>query len=67
MADKSTDSGLEPINEQVVANRWSVLRTKLNQLYSKITELVQYLVDTGFFNTGVDNMVLILLHLVNVM
>jgi len=39
MADKSTDSGGEPINEQVVANRWSVLRTELNQLYSKITEL----------------------------
>lgn len=39
MADKATDSGSEPINEQVVANRWSVLRTELNQLYSKITEL----------------------------
>lgn len=39
MADKATDSGGEPINEQVVANRWSVLRTELNQLYSKITEL----------------------------
>lgn len=39
MADKSTDSVGEPINEQVVANRWSVLRTELNQLYSKITEL----------------------------
>lgn len=39
MADKATDSGAEPINEQVVANRWSVLRTELNQLYSKITEL----------------------------
>jgi len=39
MADKSTDSGVVPINEQVVANRWSVLRTELNQLYSKITEL----------------------------
>ncbi len=39
MADKATNSGGEPINEQVVANRWSVLRTELNQLYSKITEL----------------------------
>lgn len=39
MADKATDSGSEPINEQVVANRWSVLRTELNQLNSKITEL----------------------------
>lgn len=39
MADKATDSGAEPINEQVVANRWSVLRTELNQLYSKMTEL----------------------------
>lgn len=39
MAEKATDSAGEPINEQIVANRWSVLRTELNQLYSKITEL----------------------------
>eukprot|EP00252_Welwitschia_mirabilis_P013220 TRINITY_DN2914_c0_g1_i2.p1 TRINITY_DN2914_c0_g1~~TRINITY_DN2914_c0_g1_i2.p1 ORF type:complete len:139 (-),score=36.49 TRINITY_DN2914_c0_g1_i2:57-473(-) len=29
----------EPINEQVIVNRWSALRSELNQLYSKITEL----------------------------
>uniref|UniRef100_A0A0C9S2H2 TSA: Wollemia nobilis Ref_Wollemi_Transcript_19476_1092 transcribed RNA sequence n=1 Tax=Wollemia nobilis TaxID=56998 RepID=A0A0C9S2H2_9CONI len=39
MADKPTENSVEPINEQVVANRWSVLRSELNQLYSKITEL----------------------------
>uniref|UniRef100_A0A0D6R4T5 Prefoldin subunit 2 n=1 Tax=Araucaria cunninghamii TaxID=56994 RepID=A0A0D6R4T5_ARACU len=39
MAEKGIDSSAEPINEQVVANQWSVLRSELNQYYSKITEL----------------------------
>ncbi|KAG6764469.1 hypothetical protein POTOM_031938 [Populus tomentosa] len=29
----------EPINEQVVANMYSAMRSELNQIYSKITEL----------------------------
>ncbi|KAF9677605.1 hypothetical protein SADUNF_Sadunf08G0125000 [Salix dunnii] len=29
----------EPINEQVVANMYTAMRTELNQIYSKITEL----------------------------
>ncbi|GLJ27064.1 hypothetical protein SUGI_0530600 [Cryptomeria japonica] len=39
MADRATDRSEEPINEQAVANQWSALRSELNQLHSKITEL----------------------------
>ena len=39
MAESSTDSGPEIVNEQAVAGRWSAMRSELNQLYSKITEL----------------------------
>lgn len=38
MADSSKES-IELPNEQAVAGRWSGLRSELNQLYSKITEL----------------------------
>ncbi|GAB4843370.1 Prefoldin subunit 2 [Ancistrocladus abbreviatus] len=36
MASKSE---AEPMNEQVVANKYAAMRTELNQIYSKITEL----------------------------
>ncbi|CAL1411351.1 unnamed protein product [Linum trigynum] len=31
--------GREPVNEQMVANMYTSMRTELNQIYSKITEL----------------------------
>ncbi|MBA0780724.1 hypothetical protein Gotri_004791, partial [Gossypium trilobum] len=37
MASKS--EGKEPVNEQVVANMYGSMRSELNQIYSKITEL----------------------------
>uniref|UniRef100_A0A7N0VC87 Prefoldin subunit 2 n=1 Tax=Kalanchoe fedtschenkoi TaxID=63787 RepID=A0A7N0VC87_KALFE len=37
MAGRSEGDG--PINEQAVANMYSAMRSELNQLYSKITEL----------------------------
>ncbi|MBA0696960.1 hypothetical protein Goari_003477 [Gossypium aridum] len=37
MASKS--EGKEPVNEQVVANMYGAMRSELNQIYSKITEL----------------------------
>jgi len=37
MASKSSSEG--PVNEQAIANMYSVLRSEMNQLYSKITEL----------------------------
>ncbi|GAB4851082.1 Prefoldin subunit 2 [Ancistrocladus abbreviatus] len=36
MASKSE---AEPINEQIVASKYGAMRTELNQIYSKITEL----------------------------
>ncbi|CAM8995083.1 unnamed protein product [Rhodiola kirilowii] len=39
MANRSEGDGLEPINEQAVANIYSAMRSELNQIYSKITEL----------------------------
>lgn len=37
MASKTGSEG--PINEQAIANMYGVLRSEMNQLYSKITEL----------------------------
>lgn len=37
MSSKTSSDG--PINEQVIANMYGVLRSEMNQLYSKITEL----------------------------
>ncbi|XVE75256.1 hypothetical protein DITRI_Ditri12bG0080800 [Diplodiscus trichospermus] len=37
MASKSQSK--EPVNEQVVANMYGAMRSELNQIYSKITEL----------------------------
>ncbi|CAM8998404.1 unnamed protein product [Rhodiola kirilowii] len=39
MANRSEGDGREPINEQAVANIYSAMRSELNQIYSKITEL----------------------------
>lgn len=33
------EGGKEPINEQAVANMYAAMRSELNQIYSKITEL----------------------------
>ncbi|KAK0607955.1 hypothetical protein LWI29_023261 [Acer saccharum] len=33
------ETGKEPVNEQIVANMYASMRTELNQIYSKITEL----------------------------
>lgn len=37
MASKASSEG--PVNEQAIANMYAVLRSEMNQLYSKITEL----------------------------
>ncbi|GMI87066.1 prefoldin 2 [Hibiscus trionum] len=37
MASKSESK--EPVNEQVIANMYGAMRSELNQIYSKITEL----------------------------
>ncbi|KAK7322489.1 hypothetical protein VNO77_25870 [Canavalia gladiata] len=39
MASKTEDDRKEPINEQAVANMYAAMRSELNQIYSKITEL----------------------------
>ncbi|KAF5452526.1 hypothetical protein F2P56_027511 [Juglans regia] len=39
MASKSEDDHNEPVNEQAVANKYATMRSELNQIYSKITEL----------------------------
>ncbi|KAM0953655.1 putative prefoldin beta [Dioscorea sansibarensis] len=39
MADKAGKDGMETMSEQAIANMYSVLRSELNQLYSKITEI----------------------------
>ncbi|PON80060.1 Prefoldin subunit [Parasponia andersonii] len=39
MASKVEGDHREPVNEQVVANMYASLRSELNQIYSKITEL----------------------------
>ncbi|CAI0559501.1 unnamed protein product [Linum tenue] len=39
MAGRSEMQGREPVNEQMVANMYTSMRTELNQIYSKITEL----------------------------
>ncbi|XP_050218430.1 prefoldin subunit 2 [Mercurialis annua] len=39
MASKAEGDRQEPINEQAVVNAYTAMRTELNQIYSKITEL----------------------------
>lgn len=39
MANTGGTDGREPMNEQSVANLYAAMRTEVNQLYSKITEL----------------------------
>ncbi|KAK2656091.1 hypothetical protein Ddye_009143 [Dipteronia dyeriana] len=39
MASKAETDCMEPVNEQIVANMYASMRTELNQIYSKITEL----------------------------
>ncbi|CAK9318637.1 unnamed protein product [Citrullus colocynthis] len=39
MASSSESERKEPVNEQMVANMYGALRSELNQIYSKITEL----------------------------
>lgn len=39
MASKGTSETREPINEQAIANMYGIMRSDLNQIYSKITEL----------------------------
>ncbi|XP_042940345.1 probable prefoldin subunit 2 isoform X1 [Carya illinoinensis] len=39
MASKHEDDPNEPVNEQAVANKYAAMRSELNQIYSKITEL----------------------------
>ncbi|KAL2487036.1 putative prefoldin subunit 2 [Abeliophyllum distichum] len=39
MAKVEGDDGKEPMNEQAVANIYGAMRTEINQIYSKITEL----------------------------
>lgn len=39
MATKAEGDHKEPVNEQVVANMYAGMRSELNQIYSKITEL----------------------------
>ncbi|KDP40179.1 hypothetical protein JCGZ_02177 [Jatropha curcas] len=39
MASKAEGDRKEPINEQAIVNAYTALRSELNQIYSKITEL----------------------------
>lgn len=39
MASKHEDDQNEQLNEQAVANKYATMRSELNQIYSKITEL----------------------------
>lgn len=39
MASRSEAERREPVNEQAVANMYASIRSELNQIYSKITEL----------------------------
>ncbi|XP_059652051.1 prefoldin subunit 2-like [Cornus florida] len=39
MAGQAEGGGKEPINEQAVANIYGSMRSEINQIYSKITEL----------------------------
>lgn len=39
MAGRAETEHREPVNEQIVANTYASMRTELNQIYSKITEL----------------------------
>ncbi|AQK41519.1 putative prefoldin subunit 2 [Zea mays] len=39
MASRAGGDGKEAINEQVIANTYANMRTEMNQLYTKITEL----------------------------
>ncbi|KAJ0979380.1 hypothetical protein J5N97_014854 [Dioscorea zingiberensis] len=39
MAEKAGSDGRETMNEQAIANTYSILRSEMNQLYSKITEI----------------------------
>lgn len=43
MGDNAVDKPLEMMNEQAVAGKWSVMRSDINQLYTKINELEQEL------------------------
>ncbi len=43
MGDNEVDKPLEMMNEQAVAGKWSVMRSDINQLYTKINELEQEL------------------------
>lgn len=39
MAGRAETERTEPVNEQIVANMYASMRSELNQIYSKITEL----------------------------
>ncbi|KAJ6844205.1 putative prefoldin subunit 2 [Iris pallida] len=39
MASNTSHDGTGPMNEQMIANMYGALRSEMNQLYSKITEL----------------------------
>lgn len=39
MASKTSSDNREPMNEQAIANIYATMRSEINQLYSKITEL----------------------------
>ncbi|KAK9182604.1 hypothetical protein WN944_025749 [Citrus x changshan-huyou] len=39
MAGRAETERREPVNEQIVANTYASMRSELNQIYSKITEL----------------------------
>ncbi|KAJ6848215.1 putative prefoldin subunit 2 [Iris pallida] len=39
MASKASNDGPGPMNEQMIANMYGALRSDMNQLYAKITEL----------------------------
>ncbi|XP_008776987.2 probable prefoldin subunit 2 [Phoenix dactylifera] len=39
MASKASVDSREPVNEQAIANIYAAMRSDINQLYSKITEL----------------------------
>ncbi|CAL9158483.1 unnamed protein product, partial [Musa hybrid cultivar] len=39
MASKSSSDSREPVNEQIILNTYANMRSEINQIYSKITEL----------------------------
>ncbi|BBN06214.1 prefoldin subunit 2 [Marchantia polymorpha subsp. ruderalis] len=56
MAEAPADEQLELMNEQAVAGKWSYLRSELNQLHSKITEMDMELSEHSLVIGAIQNL-----------